>query len=317
MNDLISVIVPCYNVSKYIEKCVDSICSQTYTNLEIFLINDGSTDDTLSIIERLASEDKRIIIIDKDNGGQSDARNVALDKMSGNYVVFIDGDDYILPDHISSLYKIAVKNSCDIVASPFTLLNKSEIFVKQSNASIFEKYFSNIEALETMFYQKLFDTTPPCKIYKSHLFKNIRFRKGIVFEDLYTIPDLILNANKVAYTSYSSYAYVLHSNSTEGSPFSELKWDSLKAIMEKFETSKEFSAIAKARDCRLFSIMSRIYFAMPSTHKEKKELWQKIKHKRLSVLFNNKARIKNRIAALMTFLGPQLSSVFYSMQKRR
>ena len=315
MNDLISVIVPCYNVAKYIEKCVDSIRSQTYTNLEIFLINDGSTDDTLAIIERFAKIDKRIIIIDKENGGQSDARNVALDKISGDYVVFVDGDDYILPDHISSLYNIAINNSCDIAVSPFTLVNESETFVKQ-NTKV-ERCFSNIEALETMFYQKLFDTTPHCKIYKSHLFKNIRFRKGIVFEDLYTIPDLILGANKVAYTSYSSYAYILHSNSTEGSPFSELKWESLKAIMKKFEDSKEFSTIPKARDCRLFSIMSRIYFAMPSNHKGKKELWQKIKRKRLSVLFNNKARIKNRIAALMTFFGPQFSSVFYSIQKRR
>ena len=104
-NDLISVVIPVYNVEQYLPKCIESIMNQTYKNLEIILVNDGSTDGSQKICEEYKSIDNRIKIINKENGGLSDARNVGIDNSSGNYITFIDSDDYIDDDYVYTLYK--------------------------------------------------------------------------------------------------------------------------------------------------------------------------------------------------------------------
>src|SRR5699024_6485655 len=103
---LISVIVPCYNVEEYLPKCVESILNQTYRNLEIFLVNDGSLDRSGEICDEYVVKDTRIKVIHKENGGLSDARNVALDIMTGEYVTFVDSDDYVAEDYVEYLYKL-------------------------------------------------------------------------------------------------------------------------------------------------------------------------------------------------------------------
>ena len=109
LQPLISVIVPCYNVEEYLPKCIESILNQTYRNLEILLVDDGSPDNCGRICDEYAAKDSRIRIIHKKNGGLSDARNAALDVMTGEYVTFIDSDDYVSDDYVEYLYKI-IKN---------------------------------------------------------------------------------------------------------------------------------------------------------------------------------------------------------------
>ena len=101
----ISIIVPIYNVEKYLERCINSLINQTYKNIEIILVNDGSTDNSLIICEKYKNIDSRIILVNKENGGLSDARNVGIDNSSGNYITFIDSDDYIDDDYVYTLYK--------------------------------------------------------------------------------------------------------------------------------------------------------------------------------------------------------------------
>lgn len=113
-NALVSVIIPAYNVAEYIPFCLDSLISQTYKNLEIICVNDGSTDSTLDIIKEYAEKDSRIILIDKENGGQASARNMGLDTAKGDYISFVDSDDYVSPDFIMRLKDLLEGNSCDI-----------------------------------------------------------------------------------------------------------------------------------------------------------------------------------------------------------
>lgn len=315
MNELISIIVPCYNVSAYVERCINSIIAQTYSNIEIILINDGSTDDTLQKCKQFSQSDKRIVLIDKENGGLSSARNKGLDIAHGNYIVFIDSDDFISEDHVELLYTTLKKYDADVCVSPFCMIHEQEQIT--NNNSTKELTFSPIEAIETMFYQKLFDSTAHCKIYKKELFDNIRFREPMVYEDLYILPDVLLQSKKVAYISKATYAYVLHDNSIEGSGFSELKHKSFKLIIDKLSNDSRLKPIQQSVDCRLFSFLSRIFFSMPQNNAEKNLVWKQMTAMRKKVIFNQRARIKNRLAALLTFLGAPLCSKIYSAIKTR
>ena len=124
MTEKITVIVPVYNVENYLEKCLDSLINQTYKNIEIIVINDGSTDNQGEICQEYAQKDNRIVYIEKENGGLSDARNVGLDKMTGSYVTFIDSDDWIEQDYIETLYKKIVEYQADIAVGNYILTMK-------------------------------------------------------------------------------------------------------------------------------------------------------------------------------------------------
>jgi len=126
MNELISIIVPIYNVEIYLEKCLNSIINQTYKNIEILLINDGSSDNSLRICKKYQKKDKRIVLINKKNGGLSSARNAGIDKASGNYLLFIDSDDYIEIDMIEKLYNNIKSNNADISICNFFITKKNK-----------------------------------------------------------------------------------------------------------------------------------------------------------------------------------------------
>ena len=114
MKDLVSIIVPVYNVQKYLDKCIESMLKQTYTNIEIVLVDDGSTDGSASICDKYAADDERVVVVHKKNGGQSDARNVGLEKSTGEYICWVDGDDCIEENMIELLHKNLVDNNADI-----------------------------------------------------------------------------------------------------------------------------------------------------------------------------------------------------------
>lgn len=153
-DELISVIVPVYNVEKYIDKCIKSIISQDYTNLEIWLVDDGSTDSSGEVCDKYAESDQRIIVIHKDNGGLSDARNVALDRMQGKYVLFIDSDDYIEKNYISYLYMLLKDYQSDISICNFKYVNeKGQILNNPEDTGKIVQY-SKEEALDKILQGK-------------------------------------------------------------------------------------------------------------------------------------------------------------------
>lgn len=205
MKKKVSIIIPVYNISEYIEECVKSLWNQTYNQLEIILINDGSTDNSGNICDELASKDKRIISVHKKNGGISEARNAGIDLASGEYLFFLDGDDYLENNTIEVLVRILEKNKADISA-----------ILKVGHSRITDEVI--IGSSETMLYHLL--NIPAVemwgKLYKKKLFDNIRFPIGKKHEDLYILPTVIFGAEKIVVYHKGLYNYRVREDSIMG-----------------------------------------------------------------------------------------------------
>lgn len=314
---LISVIVPCYNVEKYLNKCVDSILKQTYSNFELLLVDDGSLDKTSDICDYYGQVDNRVKVLHKANGGQSDARNSALDIMQGEYVTFVDSDDWIDEDYLDVLYNMMKKNECDIsIASLREVYSSGKIIERYSKKEV-NKVFSPYEAIENMFYQEMYDTWPCVKLYSKKVFANIRFPKGLFFEDLSCVYQLLLNATKIVYTSRAIYSYYIRTNSTEGSPFSEKKYYDTLTVYSQIINDDRLFIIRKAVECRMFSFLFRLYLSMPEQDERRNYLWKVLSMIRFNVLFNSKGRKKARVAAFLSYMGPKMMMSIYRRIKGR
>lgn len=209
MGKKVSVILPVYNVEKFLPKCLESIINQTYKNLEIILVDDGATDSSLQICKKYANIDSRITVVTKENGGLSDARNYGLRYVTGEYLAFIDSDDYVLLHYIETLVKGIEDYQADI-----SICNYSNIFpdedVNCERISYRVKTFTKEQALNALFDKKykMQFTTAWGKVYKSSIFKEIRYPKGRKYEDS-AIAHLTYNlSEKVAYTDEKLYMYV-------------------------------------------------------------------------------------------------------------
>lgn len=306
MYPLISVIVPCYNVEKYLPRCINSIINQTYNNIEILLVDDGSPDQCGEICEKYAKKDKRIKVIHKNNGGLSDARNVAIDVSTGDYILFIDSDDYVSTNHIEHLYNIIITSQADMAIEWGQTFYEGAIPIIDTLDGKKEVILNPNEALANMFYQKDFDTNAWAKLYKRILFEGIRYPKGWLYEDLPTTYRLIQRCKKVVFSDYKSYYYLLRSNSIEGAPFKIQKYESCIKIIQQLEQDRTNMSVSvqKALDCRIVSFAFHILLEVPNTQNNiRNNLLNIIKDKRKSALFNNNARKKVRIACMLTYIG--------------
>ncbi|MBD5220301.1 MAG: glycosyltransferase [Bacteroidales bacterium] len=216
-NPLISVIVPIYNVELYLRECVNSIINQTYSNIEIILVNDGSTDSCLDICKELEILDQRIILLDKPNGGLSDARNFALDCIKGDYITFVDSDDYIRENYIETLYNLIVKYNCLI--SSVGKIEFIDTPVNSENKDVSVKVLSKREAIKNILQERDLTTSAWGKLYKSNLFTNVRFPKGQLYEDLSTIYKIFDQVEQMAFYNIPLYCYRKNPNSIMNSRF--------------------------------------------------------------------------------------------------
>lgn len=209
MNKLISVVVPIYNMEKYLEKCINSIINQTYTNLEILLIDDGSTDKSKLIIDKFAREDSRIKAYHKKNGGLSDARNYGIKKATGEYIGFVDSDDYIEKDMYEKLYNNLIKYKADISVGSFNIIYENDNIKKIEYKSVFDKtsVLDSEEAIKLLFSKNDFGNFAWNKLYKKKLFNNIKYPVNRKMEDLGTTYKLIDCSTRVVYTPLKLYNY--------------------------------------------------------------------------------------------------------------
>lgn len=209
---LISVIVPVYNVKKYLEQCVYSIVSQTYDELEILLIDDGSTDGSDKLCDEIKKIDKRIYVYHKENGGLSDARNFGIERSKGDFYAFIDSDDALHKDFFRILIQTQEKYDADIVGCDMSLYQSVEelpqLFDMEYVSS--EKVFDSKGALSEYFLpsgKRIIYHGLCMKIYNRELFRNVRFDVGRLHEDLYITYRLLDMASKVAYVDAPYYFY--------------------------------------------------------------------------------------------------------------
>jgi glycosyltransferase involved in cell wall biosynthesis len=205
-NDLVSVIVPVYKVEKYLERCVCSILSQTYKNIEVILVDDGSPDKSGEICDRLAKEDSRIKVIHKENGGLSSARNAGIDASLGSYIGFVDSDDYISPVMIEKLYRVARdKNSQIAVTGRVDKYEDAREVVSFKTDSV--QRFDRKDAVRELLLKRIMDVSACDKLFERELFENIRFPLGETNEDNAVMFKLFLMCDGVAHTDSADYYY--------------------------------------------------------------------------------------------------------------
>ena len=308
MTDLVSVIIPAYNVERYMEKCINSLLKQTYNNFELLLIDDGSTDRTGAICDEAALEDDRIKVFHKKNGGQAEARNLALDHISGEYITFVDSDDYVAHDYIEKLLVMIKKTGSDISICGIRGVNENDSGVFVSNESKLYQFTAD-EALEQMLRQVMFDTEPCAKMYKTRLFDDIRFPVGVYTEDLATVYRLFLKADKASFTSEKKYFYLQRENSTMGNKSNLQRYkDSIDVVEELYKTvSKERPKLSSAAESRMLSVYFQSFAGADiCQNMDLNDLcWEKIKEHRLRVLLDPKGRPKARVAALISYMGKE------------
>lgn len=210
MGELISVIVPVYNAEKYIKKCIESIISQTYQNMELILINDGSKDLSLQICEEFAKKDQRIKVYDRANGGASAARNTGLTKARGDYIVFVDSDDFVTSKYLENLYLAAKIGNYDIVQCDFEEVNNTKLSI---NNVIFDKMHVQEISKKQALNDRVYKVTIWGKIYSSFLFDDFKFREGEIYEDDASYYIFVDKAKKIAILNETLYYYYMSENS--------------------------------------------------------------------------------------------------------
>ena len=249
--NLVSIIVPVYNTSKYLEKCLYSLINQTIKNIEIIVVNDGSTDNSLEIINKIAKEDKRIKVYNKKNGGLSSARNYGIEKSTGKYIGFVDSDDYVRKDMYEILKKNLEDNSADMSICRWYLVEneiKRECNFKTENIVL-----NSEDAINVLLSHSSFDNFVVTKLYKRELFDYIRFDEGKLLEDLLIMYKLINKSRLISLCSEPLYYYVQRNNSITNNLNKELDEKCFDAfVVRKNDLQKMYPKLNKKNQFKLF-----------------------------------------------------------------
>lgn len=236
MNPKISIIVPVYKVEPYIHKCVDSILNQTFKDFEVILVNDGSPDNCGKICDEYAKKDDRVVVIHKENGGQATARNSALDIARGEYIGFVDSDDYIEKDMYEFLYNLCIDNNCDIANCSSTIYFKDRVQVNGGHELMIH---DTNEAMRVAIEGVLYDECLWTKLIKKELFKNLRIPVGIAYEDTAFTYKLIDRAKRICCKGEAKYNYIKRDNSTMDRAIKEIKIDAVLVYEEMYKFMEE------------------------------------------------------------------------------
>lgn len=306
---LITIIVPIYNVAVYMDRCIDCLLHQDYNNLEIILVDDGSTDGSGERCDYWAALDSRIKVIHQPNGGLSAARNAALDIMTGDYVTMLDGDDYLDTRFVSTMLGLLVSSNADIAAAGWTL------FADHTNPSPDHSQgkitsFTSPQAIDDIFYQHTLTNSACSKLFRASVFDNLRFPQGMLYEDLAIIYDIVKRARTVVHTSQSLYYYRQQRAGSITSTFSRKRTHVLD-ILDNLENRIQVEApqhLAAVRSRRL-SACFNILLLCPTDGTMDDVIdrcWLGIKSLRRDCLFNGRVRLKNKLGILLSYLGKPL-----------
>lgn len=244
---LISIIIPVYKVEKYLEKCIQSLINQTYENLQIILVDDGSPDNCGKICDEYAKKDHRIEVIHKSNGGLSDARNKGLEIAKGEYIGFIDSDDYIESDMYEVLYNLLKQYNADVSICNFYTVSQGKIAIKNAENGI--KEYNRIEILKEVLLDNNIQSYAWNKLYKKELFDEIKYPVGKKYEDIGTTFYLLEKCNKVVVTGKPEYYYINRQDSIVNNVTETTITDYIELIMQRYdyieENIKELSSYNK------------------------------------------------------------------------
>ncbi|CDA10658.1 glycosyltransferases involved in cell wall biogenesis [Intestinibacter bartlettii CAG:1329] len=235
MGDKISVIIPIYKVEDYLHRCVDSIINQTYTNLEIILVDDGSPDNCPMICDEYSEKDSRIRVIHKKNGGLSDARNAGIDIATGKYIMFIDSDDFVDREMIESMMKNMIDNKVDMVVCNIKYVYEDREVVKYNQE---DRILDRYEAMEEYLKDGVVQAVAWNKLYKKSLINDMRYKVGKTNEDEFFTYKVVDKTDKIYYNSKPFYNYIQRNSSIMGK-YSIKRLDGVEASYERLNFIKE------------------------------------------------------------------------------
>lgn len=300
----VSIIIPIYNVELYLERCIKSVIQQSYKKLEIILVNDGSQDNSAQICDRYAKMDERIVVLHKKNGGLSDARNCGLSNAKGEYITFLDSDDYLNTEYINYLVQLLEKNNAELSMCGYqkvydTPKSKNES-VDKINA---EEIISGETALERFCYQKI-QQEAWAKLYKKELFSDIKFPVGKLYEDYGTIYKIFYKCKKIAIGNEKLYYYYQRANSIMNTAFSIRDMDRAVLTDEFLIFIKYFApSLEQASQSRAlisYSILLRDCPLNVELKKERQYIVKKMKEYAKQVRKDKNAPFRIKIIAIFT-----------------
>lgn len=316
MNTLVSIIVPIYNVAPYLKRCLDSLKNQTYKDLDIILVNDGSKDESEEIAKSYLS-DLRFRLFTKENGGLSDARNYGMKYVLGNLLCFIDSDDYIELNYIELLVKNLINTNSDISICNFYYDYNGKLDKRDEKDGIYT--YNNIDSIKEIYKFDSYGVGVWNKLFKKELLDNISFPYGKVSEDYYVMYKIFYKAKKVVYDTTPLYHYIQRQNSITKNK--KIRFDTLESSIEFLEFAKEY------KDLYEYAKMNYVYSAIAlyntglvnkSLEKiDKKKLIQIIKNK--DYKFDKKIVTKNRLRQykLFNISRPIYNLLFISFKRIR
>lgn len=305
---VISVIIPVYNSKSYLDCCLESVISQTFKDLEIIIVNDGSSDGSKEICEKYAKKDSRIKLINQENQGVSAARNKGLDVAQGEYIGFLDSDDFIKHDMYEKLYKLITENKADIsvcAVEEIDAYGEKKISNKDSKYKTF--IFDTKEAVECILSGKFLTMYSVNKLYRRELFENIRYKIGVIYEDTILSTQIFAKSKKVVYNSQVLYYYVRNPDSITLQKFSSKDMDIIDSgeYVSKF-IEERIPSLKKAAEYRKFwsylHVLDRIILSgMDRSDYRYRKIMYFIKNNGVNMLLNPYFSFKRK-AGILTII---------------
>lgn len=311
---LVSIIVPVYKVEKYLGRCIDSLIAQTYKTIEIILVDDGSPDKCPGICDKYALTDDRIKVIHKENGGLSDARNAGIEAATGEYLMFVDGDDYISPDMTEKLYLALKKNDADMSICNFVCVNEDgSVYDGKMWEQIQDGLITGRDVLEIMLTGDYVTYVIACnKLYKRQIFQSIRFPQGKIHEDDFVAHYLFGMCDRVACIKDACYFYLQREGSIIHKEDYRGKMNGLQALADRIvycEARGFKEALGKAY-LVLALLFSKLYCERKDNDNLKDET--EMLHQKVRELFylRKYCTFKERAHLWMVYISPDLYQFF-------
>lgn len=294
----ISIIVPIYNVEQYLSACIESVINQTYENLEIILVNDGSTDSCAEICENYSRKDSRIQLIHKENGGLSDARNIGFENSTGNFISFIDSDDIIAPNFCEKMLQIVLKYDADIVECNFMKFDAEEMpSYHFNNEKFLEKTYHTENALQLLMTEQIKQMA--CnKMFAQKVLQGINFEKNKKHEDEFWTYQVIGNSKGVVKINDVLYFYRQNPTSIMGTNYNISRLDGLLALKERIIYMKNYFPKVENIAIKMFCTGSLWHYQQIEKNKEidpqkvfRKKIWNDLKaYNKISIYQNWKLK---------------------------
>ncbi|WP_180956640.1 glycosyltransferase family 2 protein [Bacillus canaveralius] len=317
MNPQISIIVPVFNVEDFLQYCIESILGQTFNDFELILVNDGSNDQSGDICEEYSKKDKRIVVIHKENGGQSSARNRGIDVARGAYFGFVDSDDWIHKDMYRTLYSNAVETGADITACNIMQYDKNStkhLYFHDTTNYLYDRK----SAMNELYLNERLTFSPCNKLYSRNLFQGIRFKEGYILEDMDFAYRIIHQSNKIHYTGQALYYYRYNENSTMRKTFSKKRLDEYEVRKNMYSFYLEnYPSIANEVYAELFLTGLMLYINIEKYYRNEKSRYKYLididRNKIKFLIADKNYNRKKKLLLSVAFISPNILVKIYRL----